>query len=175
MHTISTWSRAGQRRYLCAKIKCRCTRTCWHPRTAGCCRAKEGGGGGSEVLINIFSGIRSEIKLTARICESFVTGYPCPPFLSRFLARYLRDSLVLAFTSRLRKPWFARSPRFSRCNDVGDFSSSRNNLNLRGWFSQIRIVKTLKNNVLKKNSGLFNFSSTFTSYIYLYIFYYSFF
>lgn len=50
-----------------------------HTRTARCCRAEEGGGGGSEVLINIFSGIRGEIKLTARICESFVTGYPHPP------------------------------------------------------------------------------------------------
>ena len=68
-HVVGT----GRRRYLCAKIKCRCA--CQHTRTARCCRAQEGGGGGSQVLINIFSGIRSEIKLTARICELFVTGY----------------------------------------------------------------------------------------------------
>lgn len=63
----------------------------WHTLVQRDVAGRKGVGneGSSEVLINIFSGIRGEIKLTARICESFVTGYSSSPFLSHSLTRYL--------------------------------------------------------------------------------------
>lgn len=59
-------------------------------------RTQEGGGGGSLVLINIFSGIHSEIKLTARICELFVTGYSRRPFPSRSFVAFETLSFLLS-------------------------------------------------------------------------------
>lgn len=88
-----------------------------------------------EVLINIFPGIRREIKLTARICESFVTPaglFAALPIVPSHVA--FEISLVLALAERLYESQF-----FSVFNNL---DGSVRQFKLARWVSSNKNAKS---------------------------------
>lgn len=92
-----------------------------------------------EVLINIFPGIRREIKLTARICESFVTPAALPIVPSHVA---FEISLLVLALAGCESQFFSG---FTALVILGVTISMvlRGDLNLRDGFPRIKMVKVI--------------------------------